>query len=91
VGASRLSIDKCHDIDTYAYATTNPYNSKHDMYRKEFYPDLLTFNVILLASPDPDEPATEAVPDIPASTGVVTSHSSTEARVIGTGTCEGPG
>ena len=55
------------------------------------YPDLLTFNVILLASPDPDEPATEAAPDVPASIGVVTSHSSTEAKVIGTGTCEGPG
>jgi hypothetical protein len=58
---------------------------------RESYPDRLTFNVILLASPDPDEPATEAVPEIPASTGVVTSHSSTEASVIGTGTCEGPG
>jgi hypothetical protein len=90
VGASRLSIDKCHDIDTYAYAT-NPYNSKMTCTLRESYPDLFTFNVILLASPDPDEPATEAVPDIPASTGVVTSHSSTEARVIGTGTCEGPG
>ena len=87
----RLSVGICHDIDTYAYATHNPYNSKHDMYRRESYPDLLTFNVILLASPDPDEPATEAAPDIPASIGVVTSHSSTEARVMGTGTCEGPG
>jgi len=58
----------------------------------EVHPDLLTFNVILLASPDPDEPATEAAPEVPASMGVVTSHSSTEARVVGTGTsAEGPG
>lgn len=52
----------------------------------------MTFKVIFLASPDPDDPATEAVPDVAASIGVVTSHSSTDAKVIGTSTVvDGPG
>jgi hypothetical protein len=41
------------------------------MYLSQAYPALLTFNVILLASPDTDEPATEGAVSI----GVDTSES----------------
>ena len=73
-------------IDTYAYATTfliqlfkYPMNPRMGL---NSYMGLWTFKVILLASPDPLEPATDADPD-GASTGVAISQSSTAARFTG--------